>query len=361
MRKISFVLHGFGTIARTHIVALRALPVIKKVPFVPVLDTLVTRHPDLHKEQAYAIGFDHITDSIAEAVNRESAAAVSVCTPNASHPESIHAAGEAGKALYCEKPIADSYKESAQAAASYPVHLTAQVALIFRYHPAVQRTTELLRQQSIGQVLQCKISYLRSGYLDQERPFSWRVSSEMSGGGAITDIGVHALDLICHWFGDLARFEGTTETFVNERRAEPGSERKVAIEVDDWAAINYETVTGVRGMVEVSRIAWGSDAFTVQIVGTQGSIVMDLEKDVYPKVHLLRGALSHCPEPAGLQLLPDAKATMGIFVDSHFAALHHFMLRLVDKDEFEGLAPTLADALRVEQYVDQVRKKEGAR
>ncbi|MNJ53014.1 hypothetical protein D3C77_483860 [compost metagenome] len=132
----------------------------------------------------------------------------------------------------------------------------------------------------------------------------------------------------------------------------------MAIKVDDWAAINYETVTGVRGMVEVSRIAWGSDAFSVQIVGTRGSIIMDLEKDTYPQVQLLRGALNHFPEPAGLKLLPDAKATMGVFVDSHFAALHHFMHRIVGNDEFQGLAPTLGDALRVEKYVDQVRKKE---
>ncbi|WP_019638624.1 Gfo/Idh/MocA family protein [Paenibacillus fonticola] len=358
MKKIPFAIHGFGTIAKTHIVALRTLPVIKKTPFVPVLDTLVTRNPDLHKEQAYAMGFDYVTNDICEAANRESVAAVSVCTPNAFHPESIRAAGEAGKSLYCEKPIADTYKQSVKAAAAFPDHLTEQVALMFRYHPAVQRTTELLHQQSIGEVLQCKISYLRSGYLDQERPFSWRVSSELSGGGAITDIGVHALDLVCHWFGELSHISGFTETFVKERHVEPGSGQKVNIAVDDWAAVNYETASGVRGMVEVSRIAWGSDAFTVQIVGTQGSIVMDLERDSYPKVQLLRGALSHCPEPAGLALLPDAKATMGLFVDSHFASLHHFMLRLNGSDEFAGLAPTFADALRVEKYVAQVREKE---
>lgn len=361
MKKIPFVLHGFGTIARTHIVALRTLPVIKKTSFVPVLDTLVTREPDLHKEQAYAMGFEHITDSLEEALGRESVAAVSVCTPNALHPQSIHLAGKAGKALYCEKPIADNYQESERAAEGFPSRLTAQVALVFRYHPAVQRTSELLRRRAIGEVLQCKISYLRSGYLDQERPFSWRVSRELSGGGAITDIGVHALDLVCHWFGDLARIDGTTETFISERRAEPGSERKVDIEVDDWAAMNYETVTGVRGSVEVSRIAWGSDAFAIQIVGTDGSLIMDLEKDAYPKVHLLRGGLSHLPEPDGLKLLPDAKATMGLFVDSHFAALHHFMLRYIGHDEFQGLTPTLDDALRVEKYVDQVQMKECAR
>ncbi|MNJ53100.1 hypothetical protein D3C77_484760 [compost metagenome] len=169
---------------------------------------------------------------------------------------------------------------------------------------------------------------------------------------------MHALDLICHWFGDISQLNGTTETFVSERSVESGSEQKVKIKVDDWASVNYETVTGVRGMVEVSRIAWGSDAFAVQIVGTHGSIIMDLEKDTFPQVQLLRGALSHCPEPAGLKLLPDAKATMGVFVDSHFAALHHFMLRLSGNDEFAGLAPTFTDALRVEKYVDQVLRKE---
>jgi predicted dehydrogenase len=43
--QVRFAVIGFGNIARTHMTALRALPIIKRTPLLPVLDTLVTREP----------------------------------------------------------------------------------------------------------------------------------------------------------------------------------------------------------------------------------------------------------------------------------------------------------------------------
>lgn len=363
MKQIRFAFTGLGTIAKTHIVALRAMPVIKKNSFVPVLDTLVTRNPEGNREQALAMGFDKVTNRLEEAVGSGNVDVVDICTPNALHFQEVQAAAAAYKAIYCEKPITDRYDRSLQLVEQMPADLLQQVALVFRYNPAVMRIKAILQEGIIGEVLQCKCAYLRSGYLNAERPVSWRLNDTLSGGGAITDLGVHVLDTIRHWFGDIIHISGETNTFVKQRPAAQGSTDRVDIKVDDWALMHFVAQNGVKGTAEVSRIAWGSDSFTVQIVGTKGSITCDLEKHLHPTISLLSGALPALPVPGSLQLLPDDKSTMGIFVDSHFGALNHFLHRFIGEDAWaqESLAPTMQDALRAEELIEQVLAQSATR
>ncbi|MCR8842818.1 Gfo/Idh/MocA family oxidoreductase [Paenibacillus sp. SC116] len=354
MHHIGFTIVGFGTIAKTHLVALRTLPIIKRLPVTPVLDSLVTRRPETLAEQAKQIGFQFVTDKLETALERGQSQAVSICTPNALHAEQVKTAMNFNQALYCEKPVTESAEQTAKLLATVPAHYPQQLAFTFRYHPAVMRIRECLKEGMIGDVLQCNIAYMRSGYLNADRPFSWRLSDELSGGGAITDIGVHALDLVRHWFGNYKHVEGRTHTFVKNRPISMHSSEQVEVNVDDWASMHIETETGVRGSIEVSRIAYGSDAFRIHIVGTKGSMTCDLEKDRMPDVHLISGAVPSLPIPDSLELLPDEKATLGVFQDSHFAALHHFILRMTGDNRWADIAPTLSDGYTVERWVDKV-------
>lgn len=354
MQKLGFSIVGFGTIAKTHMIALRTLPIVKPLPVELSLHALVTRRPEEVGAQARRIGFAHITSSLEEALQIEGSDAVSICTPNALHAEQVRTAVAYRQAVYCEKPVTDNAQATKDLVEEIPAQHPQQLAFVFRYHPAVMRIRAWLEAGLVGDVLQCKIAYLRSGYLSESRPFSWRLSDSLSGGGAISDIGVHALDLIRHWFGDFASVDGHVHTFVPERPKTAGSEERVPVHVDDWAVMTYKTESGVHGMVEVSRIAYGADAFRIDIVGTKGSITCDLERDKMPALHLLNGEQPALPEPDSLYLLPDEKATMGVFQDSHFAALHHFILRLSGDERWSDIVPTLADGNAVEQWVDHV-------
>jgi len=354
MNTLGFTIVGFGNIAKTHMIALRTMPIIKQLPVTPVLNTLVTRRPEQTLDQARQIGFVHVTSSLEEALQYDGAEAISICTPNALHAEQVRMAVQYNQAIYCEKPVTESAASTAQLLKDVPSTLTQQLAFVYRYHPAVMRIKAWLEEGIIGDVLQCRLAYLRSGYLSDARPYSWRVDNSLSGGGAITDIGVHALDLLRHWFGEMKSVDGNTETFIKSRRAGNGTDERLAVHVDDWALMNYVTEQGIQGIVEVSRIALGEDAFRVHIVGTKGSITCDLETDKKPQLHLVSGRHGATPEPESLALLPDEKATMGIFQDSHFAALHHFILRHCGDERWDNLAPTLEDGLVVERLVDQV-------
>ncbi|MCQ6560162.1 Gfo/Idh/MocA family protein [Paenibacillus mendelii] len=355
MKPVRFAILGFGNIAKTHMTALRALPIIKKTPVIPVLDTLVTRRPDVHAAQAEAIGFRRVTASTQEAAADEAVDIFDVCTPNANHYEDVTEAIQGGKSIYCEKPVTESYDKSRELVHrmnnSGSVALE-QLAFTYRYHPAVMRIKKWLEEGIIGDVLQCKVSYRRSGYLNPDRPITWRLQSGMSGGGAISDLGVHVLDLIRHWFGELVDVRGKTNAYVKQRPDETGA--LINIDVDDWAMMHYTTTSDVSGIVEVSRIALGSDAYDIQIVGTRGSITCDLERQLVPHVHLLKGGIPVLPVPEALSLLPDDKTTMGIAVDTHFAALNHFLWRFADEDRWPGLAPSMADGVEVEYWIDRV-------
>ncbi|GBF77887.1 hypothetical protein PA598K_06468 [Paenibacillus sp. 598K] len=356
MKTIPFAFAGFGNIAKTHMTALRAMPIIKQLPLLPVLDTLVTRQPDKHQAQAEAIGFRRVTDSVEEAAADERVHVVDICTPNSRHYEDVTAALAHGKGIYCEKPVTDSYERSSQLLddVRQRPELPEQLAFTFRYHPAVMRIRAIVAAGVIGDILQCSISYRRSGYLDPQRPMSWRLQGGLSGGGATSDLAVHALDMVRHWFGDYQEVKGEARAHVRQRPEAAGSEVLVPSEVDDWAMMTYATVSGVRGTVEVSRIALGSEAFEIRIVGTHGSITADLERDTSPAVQLVRGTLPVLPEPDSLALLPGDKATMGIAVDTHFAALYHYIQRYAGEDRYPDLAPRLADGVYVEGWIDRV-------
>ncbi|PWW00686.1 putative dehydrogenase [Paenibacillus cellulosilyticus] len=355
MTTIRFAFSGFGNIAKTHMTALRALPIIKQIPALPVLDTLITRDPEKNRAQAEAIGFRRVVSTVAEAAADELVQVIDICSPNNRHDADARAAIAGGKAIYCEKPVTDKYSESeALEAAVTEFGLMQQLAFTFRYHPAAMRIRELVREQVVGDILQCKIAYRRSGYLSADRPISWRLDSKMTGGGAISDLGVHALDLFRYWFGDIEHAEGRVHTHVKRRPSAAGSTELVDVNVDDWAIIHLTTSSGINGMAEVSRVALGSDAFDIQIVGTRGSITCDLERDAVPAVHLLKGSLGARPEPSSLALIPDEKSTMGFSVDNHFGALHHFILRLSGDDRWSDIAPTLNDGVIVERWIDRI-------
>ncbi|GFN32368.1 Gfo/Idh/MocA family protein [Paenibacillus xylaniclasticus] len=355
MKTIRFAFSGFGNIARTHMTALRALPIVKKVPAVPVLDTLITRDPERNRAQAEAIGFRRVVASAEEAAHDDQVDVIDICTPNNRHDFDVRAAIAGDKAIYCEKPITDRYdSSSALEQAVLASGLTSQLAFTFRYHPAAMRIRELVAQGVVGDILQCKIAYRRSGYLNPERPVSWRLDTSMSGGGAISDLGVHALDLFRYWFGEIANANGRVSTHVKRRPAAAGSTELVEMSIDDWAVIHLTTESGVNGMAEVSRVALGSEAFDIQIVGSQGAITCDLERDAVPAVHLLKGMAGTLPEPSSLALIPDEKSTMGFAVDTHFGALHHFVLRLTGDNRWADIVPTLKDGVIAEYWIDRV-------
>lgn len=352
MNEIKMAVVGLGSIARTHISAMRALPAVRKPRVAPVLHTLVTRRPAEVMDEAKAMGFAVVTDDLEGALAQVDA--VDICTPNALHREAVEAAVAAGKAVYCEKPLSSNLADaSAMAAAVAASGLVAQVALNYRYHPAVIRLKALLDAGAVGELLQFRVTYNHSGYLNAQVNKGWRSQADLAGGGALLDLGVHAIDFMQLLVGPLWLHHAETRTLVRQRV----NVNNVA--VDDWALLHVETEAGVPGVVETSRVAMGAECQRVELYGSNGSLVVDLATEAEPRLRTIDGTAPAVAENPAAGLLPPARLSLGRFVDTHQASLYHFLLRVSGVDPAVGWAPGFAEALAAERLVYAALSRQG--
>ena len=115
---------------------------------------------------------------------------VYVVLPNAMHAEYVIRAAEAGKHVVCEKPMAVSTEECAQMIAACANNNT-KLGIGYRcqYHPVHLEIMRMSHERVLGapRVIQAGFGF-RIG-----NPNQWRLRKALSGGGALQDVGVYAI------------------------------------------------------------------------------------------------------------------------------------------------------------------------
>lgn len=157
---------------------------------------------DLDKTHAEEVASEYKIQNVytnhLEMLENKDIDAVSVCLPNFLHaPISIDALN-AGKHVLCEKPPARSAQEAkAMADAAAENGKTLMYALVQRFGGNAQRLKQLVTAGELGDIYFGKAAYVRRRGIPIGKE-GWFVDKERSGGGALIDIGVHALD--CIWW-----------------------------------------------------------------------------------------------------------------------------------------------------------------
>ena len=124
-----------------------------------------------------------------------------VATPNALHAPQAIALLEAGKHVLVEKPMAISVAECdamIQAAAQGGASL--MVAHCWRFHPDVQAMRARIVTGELGEVVKTRGYGIHAGW----GPSGWFTQKALAGGGALPDMGVHAIDTVRYLLGDPA-------------------------------------------------------------------------------------------------------------------------------------------------------------
>ena len=118
---------------------------------------------------------------------------VHVCTANPSHYEISMLAMNNGKHVYCEKPMALTYKEAKEmcdTAKAKGVKLTSGTQ--WRYNPAPMRMKKMVENGEFGDIYYVKSSQLRPRRLPAYGVYT---SKAGNGGGVLLDGGPHSIDL----------------------------------------------------------------------------------------------------------------------------------------------------------------------
>ena len=157
------------------------------VKLIAVCDIVGERARRVAKE----VGARHAFEDYQELLRLEEIEAVSVCTPNKFHAPITIAALQAGKHVLCEKPPAMSAGEAqAMVDAARAKDRVLMICLNNRFQPEIQLLKQYIEGGELG-----KIYYAKTGILRRRGSAGgWFAQKEMSGGGALIDIGVHCLD-----------------------------------------------------------------------------------------------------------------------------------------------------------------------
>jgi predicted dehydrogenase len=258
---------GYAFMGKAHANGYRKLAYMAwPPPLTPRLVSIAGRDEAAVSEAARRYGFErHVTDWRA-LVSDPEVQLLDNGGPNNLHAEPTIAAAEAGKHVFCEKPLGRTADESLEmwrrVAATGVQHMA---AFNYRFVPAVRLARQLLEAGELGDVLHFRGRYLQEwGTTTAD---AWRFHKDEAGSGALGDLGAHVIDLARYLVGEIASVSASTRTFMEGR------------EVDDAFEAVVEFDGGAVGTIEASRFAAGrKNALSWEINGTKGSLAFDLER-----------------------------------------------------------------------------------
>jgi predicted dehydrogenase len=182
-----------GVVGGGGIAQVAHLPVLSKIKGVEVLGICDS---DVPKARAIAQRFrvKDAFDDIEELLRFEQLDAVVICTPNHLHEAHILAAISAGVHVLVEKPLAltpASVQRVARAAERKKKIVMA--GMNHRYRPDVQAVRSFVQTGELGEIQSVRGSWHL--FRPSRAHLGWRTRRELSGGGAMLDLGLTMLDL----------------------------------------------------------------------------------------------------------------------------------------------------------------------
>ncbi|HEY8742280.1 MAG TPA: Gfo/Idh/MocA family oxidoreductase [Chloroflexota bacterium] len=256
---------------------------------VPVMNTLCGRDRAGVEQAARQMGWQQVATDWKEVVKRPDIDLVDIVTPGDSHAEIAIAAAQAGKHVFCEKPLANTVAEAERMVeAVQKAGVRNMVAFNYRRVPAIAYARQLIDEGRIGRIYHFRARYLQDWIMDPNFPLVWRLDKNAAGSGPMGDLGAHIIDLARYLVGEFDEVTGMAETFIKERPllessdaglGASGGAHKGQVTVEDAAAFVTRFTNGAMGTFEVSRFAGGNkNSNTFEINGSLGSIRFNLER-----------------------------------------------------------------------------------
>ena len=268
---------GTGYMGKCHALAWNAVRAVFGDVARPRLEMLAEVSEDLARQRASAFGFARATSDWRALVSDPAVDVVSITTPNAFHPEMAIAALQAGKHVWCEKPMAPALADAqGMLAAARGSGRIAVLGYNYIQNPAFREIARMIGDGAIGEPIQFRAEMDEDFMADPEQAFFWK-SEASSGYGALDDFAVHPLSLAYRLFGKAERvFCDMAKPYATRPLAEGG---RRAVETHDMANVLLRFSGGLQASLLVNRSAWGRKGrIALQVFGSKGSILYDQER-----------------------------------------------------------------------------------
>lgn len=205
LNKIVWAIIGAGDVCE-----IKSAPALYKTPFSEV-KTVMRRNAGKAQDFARRHNIPNWTNDLNEVLCDNEINAIYIATPPNSHAELTIKAAQAGKAVYVEKPMANSYSECIS---MIDVCKKANVPLFVAYYrrtlPGFLKVKELIDTGAIGETrfVSIEMNQPLQPDLIAKSDTNWRVNPAIAGGGYFNDLASHQLDYLDFIFGPIDTAKG---------------------------------------------------------------------------------------------------------------------------------------------------------
>ena len=226
--------------------------------------------------ETYGIDEAHCFTDYHDLINCPDVDAVDISTPNNVHFEVAMAAAQAGKPYAVEKPITlNSEQADALAQVTREKNVKNMVCFSYRFKAAARYAKDLIQRGMLGTIYHVDMQYYQAwGLPFCQTPLVWRFQKDLTGSGALGDLGSHALDLVR--FGHRDR---STPAWSATRAPLFRSGRSwTALAWARWMWTTSPTTWrrwhgGIRATFRITRFGYGRGNYqTMEIYGSEGAI-----------------------------------------------------------------------------------------
>lgn len=253
MKKVKWGVIGCGGIADR-----RMIPGMLNAENVELIAVMDTNYQSAERvKQKY--GIEYAFASIDELLKLDEIEAVYIATPVFCHLEQVKKAAKAKKHILLEKPLG---LNSAEAERIKEICENEGVLLgagfMMRYAAYHQKLKELVSNGDLGEIVSARAQFT-CWYPEAEN--CWRQQKELSGGGALMDLGIHQIDII-HYITGLKAKEVTGFTGNQIFKYEVEDSGSILMRLQNGAPCYIESNFNVPDSASVSKL---------ELYGTKGS------------------------------------------------------------------------------------------
>jgi predicted dehydrogenase len=281
---------GYKFMGKAHSNAFKRIGMFFNPSLKIIMKAICGRDEELVRESAEKFGWDGYELSWDKLVRRDDIDMIDITSPSNFHKEIALCAAEAGKHIFCEKPLALNLKDAREMLAVAEEHnIKHQIGFNYRFAPAIQLAKKIIDDGKLGRIYHFRALYLQDWVIDPDFPLVWRLDRKIAGSGSLGDLGAHIIDLARYLVGDFDKVIGMNKTFIKSRPLvekmaglSAKAQRESAmgeVTVDDATLFLAEFKNGALGSFESTRFANGhKNGMSFEINGSKGSLKFEFER-----------------------------------------------------------------------------------
>jgi predicted dehydrogenase len=258
LRKPRLGFLGVGWIGRNRLEAIAHSDIAEIVALADASPEMISQASSIAPDSIHA-------SSLAELLQLDLDGIV-IATPSALHAEQAIRALEKGIAVFCQKPLARTYRETEHVlAAARNADKLLGVDLSYRCIRGISEMRKILQSGELGKVYAADLVFHNAYGPDKQ----WFYDPKLSGGGCVIDLGIHLVDLAL-WFLDFPEVENvTSRLFAQGEPITAWSHR-----VEDFGTARIDLENGASIQVSCSwKLPAGCDAkIRASFYGTNGGV-----------------------------------------------------------------------------------------